>query len=426
MGECFQREEILRQLKQLGSFLPTPVYLYGGADDPVVQINSAPPWRRRFSDLRSLSDAIFEFGRERFGLPVLDWIPLQTQDGAVNGLAFILPAAPDLQQRAHSVYLRGLLLSEHLEKLLPSWAFFLRCVVDIQALPSAEESLPEGPSLDRLREELALTIRAWLQRIAEQEPERMGRILAVHHLAFKSLALEDERFFEMIIHWLPFESAAGAMTLREYSRRFGRIYYAISLEEFRRLAPVVSVQGSSLINASSIYDRQLMERAAKRAGLSLHRLDARRLSASFQELDSGEKSYTQEFLRRVQTLLSAQGCTPQLSKFSPRELSAIYEEREAVPSKIPAPETSTDLWEQISGGEQLKRPRRKARLLLNYENSLIRELIRLEGEEQLSWMLRLLYIQARTLSHYPMNVEARSILSRDLQRSLLLNLKKEH
>ena len=53
----------------------------------------------------------------------------------VRGVAYVLPTAVSPAQRAsHRVHLKGMLLTERAEQLLPDWAFFVRCVIDPDSL----------------------------------------------------------------------------------------------------------------------------------------------------------------------------------------------------------------------------------------------------------------------------------------------------
>ncbi|NJR31363.1 hypothetical protein HC762_01100 [bacterium] len=42
------------------------------------------------------------------------------------------------------------------------------------------------------------------------------RTIELHHAALRALAVEDDEFYRLIIHYLPFETSQGTMTLQEY------------------------------------------------------------------------------------------------------------------------------------------------------------------------------------------------------------------
>ncbi|MBR7678894.1 HSP90 family protein, partial [Streptomyces daliensis] len=50
-------------------------------------------------------------------------------------VAYVLPSAVSPARRgAHRVHLKGMLLTERADELLPDWAFFVRCVIDTDSL----------------------------------------------------------------------------------------------------------------------------------------------------------------------------------------------------------------------------------------------------------------------------------------------------
>ena len=103
-----------------------------------------------------------EYGRNTFGTTFFDAIPLHSDAGKVDGIAFVLPYSPSLaHKRTHRVYLKNMLLSESAEGLLPDWAFFVKCVVNAQGLrPTASrEEFYEDDALVAAREKLGDCLR---------------------------------------------------------------------------------------------------------------------------------------------------------------------------------------------------------------------------------------------------------------------------
>src|SRR5690606_29045149 len=125
---------------------------------------------------------------------------------------YILPYSPSpTARRAHRVYLKNMLLSEASDNLLPSWAFFVTCVVNTDALrPTASrESFYEDETLQRTREELGDSLRQYLIDLQHEDPQRLHNLIALHFRAIKALAVHDDEFFAMFVDWLPFETSLG-------------------------------------------------------------------------------------------------------------------------------------------------------------------------------------------------------------------------
>src|SRR5690606_28199152 len=109
---------------------------------------------------------------ETFGFAPLDAIELDVPLAGVRGVAYVLPEAVSPAQRgAHRVHLKGMLLTEHADGLLPEWAFFVRCVLDTDGLhPTASrEGLYEDETLAAVREALGERIRGWLSELRSEE-----------------------------------------------------------------------------------------------------------------------------------------------------------------------------------------------------------------------------------------------------------------
>ncbi len=178
-----------------------------------------PPWRREYASAAERRAALLAYGREVFDTEFVDCIPLRAEAGQVEGVAFVLPFSPHFNARQkHRVYLKDMLLSESAENLLPEWAFFVKCVVNAQGLrPTASrEAFYEDATLARARESLGQSLRQYLVDLATNDPRTLQRLIALHGLSVKSLALDDDDFFRLVIHWLPFETTLGMMTLGHY------------------------------------------------------------------------------------------------------------------------------------------------------------------------------------------------------------------
>jgi len=207
--------------------------------------------------------ALLAYGREVFGQDFVDCIPLRAEAGQVEGVAFVLPFSPHFNARQkHRVYLKDMLLSESAENLLPEWAFFVKCVVNAQGLrPTASrEAFYEDATLARSREALGQALRQYLVDLATEDPRTLHRLIALHGLSVKALALDDDDFYRLVIGWLPFETTLGMMTLEDYRRSFPTVRYAPTLDGFRQVARVAAAQGLCIINAAYTHDAALLEK----------------------------------------------------------------------------------------------------------------------------------------------------------------------
>ena len=180
-------------------------------------------------------------------------MPLRAAAGDVDGVAFVLPYTPNLAaKRTHRVYLKNMLLSEEADNLLPDWAFFVKAVVNVNDLrPTASrESFYEDDKLDEARAALGGCLRDYLVDLSRRDPARLERLIALHHLAIKALAVEDDEFYRLFIDWLPFETSLGDMTLGDYRKAHTVVRWLPNHDQFRQIARVAVLRGCASSTAA--------------------------------------------------------------------------------------------------------------------------------------------------------------------------------
>ena len=149
----FQPETVFKLAAHFGSILPYPITITNENKTEVVN-KEAPPWKQEFSSLDEKRQVILDFGLQNLEVSAFDYIPLKSSLGGVEGIAFILPYAPSpAAQSTHQVYLKNMLLSEKVTDLLPDWAFFVKCIINVRDLrPTASrESFYEDANLAAVR-----------------------------------------------------------------------------------------------------------------------------------------------------------------------------------------------------------------------------------------------------------------------------------
>ena len=146
-----------------------------------------------------------------------------------------------------------MLIAEGVDKLLPEWAFFVRCVVNADELrPTASrEALYQDDLLTATREALGTQIKDWLVQLAATAPDRLARFLNVHHLGVKAVALHHLDMLRIVDYWWPMETSAGPMTLASFRRRFPVVRYTRTTDEFRELAGSPTPRASAWSTAAT-------------------------------------------------------------------------------------------------------------------------------------------------------------------------------
>ncbi|MET9437443.1 HSP90 family protein [Streptomyces sp. NPDC006551] len=411
-GEWLAEEKVLSLAREYGSLLPYEVRV---GDRPVTDLPA--PWDRPYPSPAARRVALAGHCQELFGFTPLDSIDLDLPLAGIRGVAYVLPSAVSPAQRAgHRVHLKGMLLTERADGLLPDWAFFVRCVLDTDSLrPTASrESLYEDETLAGVRDALGAAIRDWLAGLAVGAPERLEAFLAVHHLGVKSLARHDGEMLRTMLPWLPFETTDGRVSLEEFARRHPVVHYTRTVEEFRQVAAIASAQGIGVVNGGYTYDTELVERLPEvRPGTPVAELDADTVTAHLDAVDPAQELALSRFLSVARATLDPLGCDVSLRSFHPLTVAALHlDDRSArhERARADAEEEADGLWAGILGSLRGSAPR--ARLVLNHLNPQVRRIGALDDPGLAGTAVEALYGQALLMAQRPLRPADSALLNR--------------
>ncbi|MGW4568772.1 HSP90 family protein, partial [Streptomyces sp. NPDC004561] len=411
-AEWLAPERVLALARDFGSLLPYDVRV---GEERITDLPA--PWDRPYPSPATRRAALSRHCRELFGFTPLDSIGLDVPLAGIRGVAYVLPSAVSPAQRAtHRVHLKGMLLTERAEQLLPDWAFFVRCVLDTDSLrPTASrESLYEDETLAAVRDALGERIRSWLTGLAAGDPERLAAFLAVHHLGVKSLARHDHDMLRTMLPWLPFETTDGRLSLEEFAQRHPVVHFTRTVEEYRQVAPIASAQGVGVVNGGYTYDSELVEALPSvRPGSAVAELDADTVTAHLDTVDAAEELALSGFLAAARAKLDPLGCDVVLRAFHPLSVPALHlDDRSArhEQARAEAEERADDLWAGILGSLRGGAPR--ARLVLNHLNPLVRRISSLRDPELAGTATESLYGQALLMAQRPLRPADSALLNR--------------
>ncbi|MFG3019038.1 HSP90 family protein [Streptomyces sp. NPDC048254] len=432
MGEWTRPVQVQALARHFGSLLRHPVTFDGGTGGPGALVNPEPaPWARTYPTPGARSRALAAYGEEIFGFTPLDTIDLDLPAVGLKGIACVLPeTVPAGRRHGHRVHVKGMLLSEQAQEILPDWAFFVRCVLDAESLrPTASrESLYEDDTLAAVRDALADRLRAWIARTAASDPDLLGRFLQAHHLAVKSLAVHDDEILRMLLPWLPFETTAGHATLDEFARTHRTVLVTSSVEEFRQVAAIASAAGLGVVNGGYTYDRELVHRLPEiRPEVSVADLDPGTLTAHLDPVDRETELAAGAYLALARDALAVFDCDVALRTFQPASAPALLlDSREARHDRTRsqlAREQQGGVWGDILGHLRQEAPR--AQLILNQLNPLVRTAVTIDEPELARTSAEALYGQAAMLSRRPLRPAESSLINRSFLDLLAHALRKD-
>lgn len=421
--EYFLPDKLRKLAFHYGSLLPFPIKFSDSTGTTLIN-EETPPWKQSFAAPEFERDAYLEYGRAAFALEFFDYIPLRSPIGDVQGVAFVLPFSPSLSMRkTHRVYLKNMLLSEQTEGLLPDWAFFVKCVVNANNLrPTASrESFYEDETLSATRAALGQQLRGYLIDLSTENPARLRKLIQLHHLSIKALAVDDEEFFRIVVNWLPFETNMGTMTLTEYMKDHEVVRYMINLDQFRQTARIAAAQSMCVINAGYVYDAALIQKLEDVfPQVPLLMIDSSSLTHSFEYLTLAEQDEVSAFVELANKVLEPFKCYVEVRRFAPDELPALHIAGSDVEFKRSielTKEVTDSFWSSLLDevGEGLDEDA-LAQLCFNYRNPVVYKITRMRDEDLLRLSVQMLYVQAILLSHRPLNAKEMALLNEGLLR----------
>lgn len=386
----FQPGKVARLVRHYALALPVPVRLEGEADP----LNGLPAnvWEGSRQQLLAFGEWLFE---ERF----LEAIPIKTDH--LEGVAFVVPyRVGSTVTDGHRIFLKRMLLTESGQTLLPSWAFFLRCVLNADGLqPTASrEDLYEDEDLEAAQKEFSKAVCDHLARLARRDPDRLSAIVSVHEDAIKAMAVWDEELFDLFIDHLSFETSEGVLTgsaLKEHEE--GALVSSVA--RFKQLKPIFMAQGRLLICTGYASDAELMARfrASFAPGFAELREDDMDVVLEEPAYDDWERSLA--LAAAADEALAPFDCRAQLRAFEPRELPTLYVVGEQArffrQMKKARDEGSSIFAGALSSMIQAADPASSAATLyLNAWNPLIRDLFATDDPLVLESAIRILYVQA--------------------------------
>ena len=418
MLEWFEPERVLALGRRFARLLPYEIELLHGGERQLVT-GGPPPWKSASKSASELSDEILAFGHEVLGSRFNDFIPLHCEQSGLHGVAYVRPTAINVSApQRHRVYVKGMLVSEGCDNLLPPWAGFVQAVVDARDLrPTASrEHLYEDQLLIETRATLGDCIRRWLRTIALAGDGQLARLMSAHALALRNYALHDDEFLSMIMDEFIFETAKGHQRFGDYRREQRSITYAATVDEFRQCAPIALAQGINVINAGHVHEVDLLLRAAESLpGLEVERLDGQALLAQLHELSLEERRASADLLAVAAETLRPLGLEGEVRAFHPTGLPALYvsdDESSLMRTASLAKETVNPLWAGVLDDLLAARVEPlRASLVFNYRNPLVQRLLRVDDRELLMLIIRLLYVQTMLLAQRPLSAHEIDILN---------------
>lgn len=316
-----------------------------------------------------------------------------------------------------------MLISEKAENILPEWAFFVKCLIWTDELqPTASrEHFYENEKLEEVRSELGDALRKGLADMAESQTERLQKLIRLHALSMKALAVQDQAFYAMIHRWLPFESTRGHRELGELIDEGEKLYFTSSVDEYRQIHHVASAQSMLVINGGYIYDGELMETLPMAVhNVQTERLQPDQVSMSFTDVSPAERNQYYDALRLADSALQRFRCRAEVKGFKPSDLPVLFtlsQESSTLRALEKASEESTELFSSVLGSlSSGMSSAGYSTLYLNVSNPIIQRVLTSPDDQMTPIAIEMLYVNALMMGHYAMSKQELEVLNQGIVR----------
>lgn len=397
--EFFTEQEIINDLSEYGFLLRTSIVFEGENHQKILNSNFIP-WRQQLS----MADSIMEFGEQVFEEDFFDVITL-TGDG-IRGYAYVSARQTNISTTVHhKIFLKSMYVTDEGKDLIPQWAFFTRCIVDIDDLtPTASrEGFTRDSKLMKAKSQIEKCIFDYFVSLSQYDVRKLKQLTQIHNVAIKSLAIENEQIFKLFFPFLVFPTNRGNMTGFQIVNASKKIpvSYCVELDDFRRLCPLVEGTKSLLINGGYIYDAGLLQKLPKfYKNVKIEVFD----NSSYENiLEAAPEDFAAEmelFRSYAQQGLEAFRCSVSFKSFSPNTLQALFVRGEDAFFSDTMDEGSfSDFFEGFDFGED-EEEGGSNRLYLNSNNSFVKSLGQIREPKLAQTMIQVIYIQVLLAGHY--------------------------
>ncbi len=429
----FDYDELSSALANYGAILPYPVQISDGQQFQHVNAVT-PPWLAYADGDPAAKEAVLTYAREKLRLEAVDVIALRSEEGGIRGVALVLPYSTQASSHQwHQVYLKRMLLGSDVRNLLPDWAFFVRCLLNVDSLhPTASrESFYEDDALTAARTSLDTQLRLYIEHLALHDAPRLDALIALHHLPIKALAIDNDEFFRLLAPAFEFETSTGRLKLGRYLDQSGPIRMVTNLDQFRQIAQVASAYGHSVINAVYTYDAPLLRKYSSLMGRELEEVDAQSYALSLEDVLTGGLD---DFLARADAALATLDCQVSVKRFEPADLPALLivtEELRQLGDIEAAREVADELFSEFLDDYEAEYEAeyervRLARLHLNLNNPLVQDLLHLHDSAVFTRLIQMLYVQAHLLGHHPLRGQELKLLGEGLGDMMRWGIRATH
>lgn len=318
-------EHLAHILELYCCLLPFPIVLGEGAHEAIN--GQRAPWALDRQEALSVEGArqrlAFAQRFERHYEPLVAIEIPPSPDGIVEGGVFWIQGGGNYatsDNRAVSVFVRGMLVSRDERELLPAWAGFCGAVIASDKLtPTASrEDLMHDAQYTRAQAYIREAVTLGLEHISKREPATWRRIMRRHNEALRGAALADERLFSLLCEELTLPTTQGELVMAEVLRSGRKVH--VSMYESRGHEEVLfRALQRPIIDGLRFASFAFARRYCERRGIPLLQLGTKK---GHESLFPAEALLAKE-QQALKALFARDGYVLCATRFEPAQLPAV-------------------------------------------------------------------------------------------------------
>ncbi len=403
VNDYYHLDEIATLIYYYGLFLQYPVYTVSGSERTRLNLEYT-------LDADKNKERCMKMGKMFLGEEFLDCFNLRSENDLFEGIAYVLPYPVAANaHNMHRIYLKNMLLTESGEKLLPEWAFFIRCIINTNQLTptSSREDFYENETLYQAQEEIADCISNYFEELDYQNSELLKKIVHIHHLAVKSVIANEDRADNVLLPYITFITSLGELNGKEIINFGGNVFYTADENQFNQLVPFYSQRSELFINAGYVYDNAIIQKLAEKSTkTNIVKITETDIDLMLEDSDMDGDEETEQFLANVSKILRKYDCKSYVKQFSPFDIPALYTINEQAKNARQIQrslESANDIFADMlsSFGSDISN-KTQACMYFNTNNLTVRKLIQTKDQERLKCFIEILYVQSLLSGHFPL------------------------
>lgn len=411
-----------KNLRFYGDLLPIPIRLNYEHSSLLVNEHTGK-WLKE----ACTKEELLELGKETFHANFIDAFPIEAPSGKLKGIAYILPYKTQFSgKQQHKLYLKRMFLSDDDCRLLPKWAFFIRCIMNTDGLnaTASRESLMVNETLKATQKEITQSLKDYLRTIGVVDPTVYQKLISTHYLHLKAIAAEDLDLLRVFMDDLPFETNKGVRNFKNIKAYQDRIYYTPNIDDFKQLRRIAESQGLLVVNAAYTFEEELLKKIQHiDTSLTIEEISPVHLLRSFQDLDETSVSAYTDFNQKAQKILNEHNCEVTVKHFQPADIPAIYiasginygSKNSSIKASANNPLTAT-----LSVFTQ--KNERKPQLCFNANNKLVQAILTIKDDYVINSIVHILYVQSLLLGKYPVSDKEMNLFNEGLHNMLIMGI----